>query len=53
MSDFVNLNIMTHYSNADTLQMRPNRSASKPEDYVEELSDHKAIGFTENNYVYK
>lgn len=52
MSDFVNLNIMTHYSNADTLQMRPNRSASKPEDYVEELSNHKAIAFTENNNVY-
>ena len=52
MSDFVNLNIMTHYSNADTLQMRPNRSASKPEDYVEELSSHKAIAFTENNNVY-
>lgn len=52
MSDFVNLNIMTHYSNADTLQMRPNRSASKPEDYIEELSDHKAIAFTENNNVY-
>lgn len=52
MSDFVNLNIMTHYSNADTLQMRPNRSASKPEDYVKELADHKAIAFTENNNVY-
>ena len=43
---------MTHYSNADTLKMRPNRSASKPEDYIEHLSPGDAIAFTENNNVY-
>lgn len=43
---------MTHYSNADTLKMRPNRSASKPEDYIEQLSPGDAIAFTENNNVY-
>ena len=48
------LGAVTHYSNVDTLRSSPDRSASKPEDYIEVLTEnkYKAVAFTENNNVF-
>lgn len=45
---------MTHFSNIDTMNSRPNRSASQPKHYVELAleQDNQSVMFVENNNVF-